>query len=82
MSTIVHLKWGEQPSRDALYLLVRRQGRVRGDDFYVDPCEGLPVESAPLDEPRSFASLSSALRAAQTRAQLCGVDTIYVRMGG
>jgi hypothetical protein len=82
MSNIVHLKWGEQPTRDSLYLLVRRMGRVRGDDFYVDPCDGLAPEPAPLDEPRTFASLTSALRAAETRAERCGVETIYVRMGG
>ena len=82
MSNIVHLKWGEQPTQDSLYLLVRRMGRVRGDDFFVDPCAGLAAQPLPQDEPRSFASLTSALRAAETRAERCGVQTIYVRMGG
>jgi hypothetical protein len=79
MSTIVHLKWGEQPTRDS-HLMVRRIGRVRGDDFFVDPCAGLAA--APRSEPRSFASLTSALAAAESEAARYGVDTIYVRMGG
>lgn len=80
MSNIVHLKWGEQPTQDSPHLLVRRIGRVRGDDFFVDPCGALAAPSS-VDEPRSFASLTSALRAAQARAAACGVETIYVRMG-
>ena len=82
MSNIVHLKWGEQPDRDRLYLMVRRLGRIRGEDFFVDPCDGVhPPERAP-DEPRSFASLASALKRAESVAATCGVDTIYIRMNG
>jgi hypothetical protein len=77
MSDIVHLKWGEQPTRDS-HLMVRRIGRVRGDDFFVGPCAAL----RPNSEPRSFASLTSALAAAEAEAVQYGVDTIYVRMGG
>jgi hypothetical protein len=81
MSTITHLKWGEKPTRDS-YLMIRRIGRVRGDDYFVDPCDGLAVKAASVNEPRAFASLNSALRAAESRAEMYGVDTIYVRMGG
>lgn len=78
MSDIVHLKWGEQPTRDS-HLMVRRIGRVRGDDFFIDPCASLGAAPA---EARSFASLTSALAAAECEAARYGVDTIYVRMGG
>ena len=77
MSDIVHLKWGEQPTLDS-HLMVRRISRVRGDDFFVRPCDSLRVNS----EARSFASLASALLAAEAEAEQYGVDTIYVRMGG
>jgi hypothetical protein len=82
MSTIVHLKWGEQPESDRRYLLVRRLGRVRGEDFFVDPCAGMDAPERAADEPRAFASLASALKKAESFAQTCGVETIYVRMNG
>jgi len=77
MSDVVHLKWGEQPTQDS-HLMVRRISRSRGDDFFVRPCDQLRVNS----EPRSFASLASALLAAEAAAEQYGVDVIYVRMGG
>ena len=76
MSRIVHLKWGEQPS-DPLHLMITRFGRIRGEDFVVDRCQYL--RSNEIGERRTFASLTTALREAETEAQTCGVDTIYVR---
>ncbi|HTI68184.1 MAG TPA: hypothetical protein VL460_11625 [Caulobacteraceae bacterium] len=77
MSSVVHLKWGEDPPSGDRYLLVTRQGRIRGDDFYISPSSRL--QTAVVME-RAFASLNSALTAAQAEAQLQGVETIYVRM--
>jgi hypothetical protein len=77
MSTVIHLKWGEQPD-EPRHFLVTRLGRVRGDDFYVNPAAG--VHLATPNEARSFASLASALREAEAAAHACGVDTIYVRL--
>jgi hypothetical protein len=77
MSQVVHLKWGEQPPSDDLYLMVTRQGRIRGQDFYVRPCAKLTMAAA---VEAAFASLDSALQAAQVEARRSGVDTIYVRL--
>ena len=78
MSRIVHLKWGEQPSARQ-YLIVTRLGRVRGSDFYVNRADG--AERVPIGgEQPSFASLSSAIRKAETVAASCEIETIYVRL--
>jgi hypothetical protein len=82
MSSIVHLKWGEKPETNLPYLMVTRLSRVRGDDYYVKPCEGLTTPPPPPDEPRSFASLNSALRRAEAVATQCDVDLIYVKLNG
>ena len=82
MSNIVHLKWGEQPATDRRYFVVRRLSRVRGDDFFIDACADVAPPRLSPDEPRSFASLASALKQAQSAADQCGVETIYVRMNG
>lgn len=79
MSTVVHLKWGENPPSGEHFLLVTRQGRIRGDDFYVSPSSRLKTAAVMH---AAFASLNSALAAAQAEAQAQGVETIYVRMGG
>jgi hypothetical protein len=77
MSNVVHLKWGEEPpSGDVLYLMVTRQGRIRGEDFYVRPSARLKLSEAS----DAFASLASALKAAQAEASRYGVETIYVRL--
>jgi hypothetical protein len=77
MSTVVHLKWGERPpAASNRYLIVTRQGRIRGEDFYVRPSEGF---EAVLGED-AYASLTSALKVAETVAAQHGVETIYVRL--
>jgi hypothetical protein len=78
MSTVVHLKWGEQPPSGDLYLLVTRQGRIRGEDFYVSP--SAPLTPVVVGAHAAFASLDSALREAETVARRHGVETIYVRL--
>jgi hypothetical protein len=82
MSNVVHLKWGEKPETNLPYLMITRLSRVRGDDYYVKPCEGLSPPPSPVDEPRSFASLTSALRRAEAVANQCDVELIYVRLNG
>ena len=76
MSTVVHLKWGEDPPSGEHFLLVTRRGRIRGDDFYISPSARLKTADIMNS---AFASLSSALNAAQAEAQAQGVETIYVR---
>ena len=75
MSNVVRLKWGEQPPSGA-YLMVTRQGRIRGEDFYIRPSD--PLASTVVGKHAAFASLESALREAQCVANLHGVETIYV----
>ena len=82
MSNVVHLKWGEKPETNAPYLMITRLSRVRGDDYYVKPCEGLTTRPSAIDEARSFASLNSAMRQAETVASECEVELIYVRLNG
>lgn len=82
MSNVVHLKWGEQPAAEPPYLMVRRLGRIRGDDYFVAPCASLQDAAKSASESRPFASLTSALREAETVAATCGVETIYVRLNG
>jgi hypothetical protein len=82
MSNVVHLKWGEQPTSEHPYLMVRRLGRVRGDDYFVAPCAALQDAAKSASESRAFASLTSALREAETVAASCGAEIIYVRMNG
>lgn len=78
MSTVVHLKYGERPpAASRRYLMVTRQGRIRGEDFYVRPSEGseFAIEAAP-----PCASLAAALRMAEAVAERHAVETIYVRL--
>jgi hypothetical protein len=56
--------------------LRRRLGRIRGEEFFVDPCDGLDALERAAREPRSFASVASALNKARSFAQTCGVETI------
>jgi hypothetical protein len=76
MPKVVHLKWGEEPVGDS-YLVVTRQGRIRGEDFYVRPSAALSVAAAVM---AAFASLESALTEAQAEARRLGVDVIYVQL--
>ncbi|OYX32376.1 MAG: hypothetical protein B7Y99_08705 [Caulobacterales bacterium 32-69-10] len=76
MSEVVHLKWGEDPPSGEQFLLVTRRGRIRGDDFYISPSARLKT-AAVMES--AFASLNAALAAAQTEAELQGVEVIYVR---
>ena len=78
MLTVVHLKWGERPPVADRYLLVTRQGRIRGEDFYVRTSDGF--SDAAAEEARAFASLASALKMAESVAERCGVETIYIRL--
>lgn len=78
MSNVVHLKWGEEPASETTYLTVTRHGRIRGEDYIVGSSLGFHVVAP--EEPRSFASLDSALRHVEVVAQTYGVETIYVRM--
>jgi hypothetical protein len=81
---IVHLKWGERPQEAAdPYVLIVRQGRARGDDFYVRSSAAAEAEIAATRAffaEESFASLASAMRQAETVAGREGAQTIYVRM--
>jgi hypothetical protein len=78
MSNVVHLKWGEEPAGD-LYLMITRVSRVRGQDFYVRSSAEREIAAKRAEYGCGFASLASALREAETRAQSCGVETIYVQ---
>lgn len=79
MSTIVHLKWGEQPPAGDRYLMIVRQGRIRGEDFYVRP--SAPLSPLIVSMHAAFASLNSALQEAESVARRHDVETIYVRLG-
>ena len=84
MTPVVHLKWGERPPGEDMYLLVTRQGRVRGDDYYVrasDHPNAPPLLGLGPEGP-GFASLDSALRLAETVAVRNGVTAIYVKLQG
>ena len=84
MTPIVHLKWGERPPAEDAYLLITRQGRIRGADYYLCSSRLLPDEDPRFlcpDGP-GFASLDSALRQAEGMAVRNGVLTIYVKLEG
>jgi hypothetical protein len=76
MSSVVHLKWGEDPPSGEHFLLVTRRGRIRGDDYYISPSSRLKTAEVMHS---AFASLNSALVAAQEEAEAQGVEVIYVK---
>ena len=80
MYKVVHLKWGEQPRAEDPYILIVRQGRTRGEDFYVRSSADAEIRAARAWADESFASLASALRQAESVADREGAQTIYVRL--
>lgn len=82
MPSVVHLKWGERPSGEEVYLLVTRKGRVRGEDYYLGSSRQLQGEKSFASDGPGFPSLASALFQAECVAARNGVATIYVKLQG
>ncbi len=83
MTDVVHLKWGERPPEESFYLVVTRQGRIRGEDYYVGASRELEGEDRVLATAGpGYPSLASALFQAECVAARNGVSTIYVKLAG
>jgi hypothetical protein len=80
MSSVVHLKWGEEPKANDPYVMITRLGRIRGEDYYVHTRSNRTMGEARSWADESFASLASALRQAETVATSYGAEIIYVRL--
>jgi hypothetical protein len=80
MSHVVHLKYGEEPKAGDPYVMITRLGRIRGEDYYVHTQTNRAMGEARSWAEESYASLTSALRQAETVAAHYGAETIYVRM--
>lgn len=81
MAQVVQLRSGDNFPSSGNYLVVDRTARGRAFDYFIEASPPLHAELGarlPADEP-GFASLETALAAAQALAERHGVETIYVR---
>ena len=81
MTEVVKLRAGESLPEHGNHLVITRIGRVRGFDYYIDgspAVEGRIGPRVPSGGP-GYASLETALKAAEALAEQHGVDTIYIQ---